>query len=482
MTITRRLASGTTQLTLSSGVARLLAVVTMPILTSLLSPQAYGVAALMGTVISLVSVIALVGIDVSYARAYHSAKPPSGAVIEHYCWRFAILSAMLTVVLGAVTWWLMSGESTDQNLGLLILLAFGIVFSVAHTMTQTRARLAGKYRAMALTTIAAGIIGPAASICIAVWWRQDAVALLLPMLLGYLIPVVLLGVPSIAGLTKPSDLSRREGVALIKIGMAGIVTAPMYWLLSSSDRWFLQHYHGTEAVGVYSIGYSVAIVGMMVNTAVMSVWLPEASREYEQDQERAKVTLGRLMSRLVAAMALIWLMAAAAGGDIVRWLANERFHASAEFVPFIAGGVFFYGLSQLALYGLVLVKQFKWAALWWFIGGLVCALLNLALVPRHGGIGAAITQSISFAFVAIGILVTSQAKYRLQLEWSRLITVMAMILIAGLFLAKPWGATASISLLMKFPIGIAVAYIAIWVMAPDWCGRGTEYLRRTGMA
>ena len=166
-------------------------------------------------------------------------------------------------------------------------------------MAQTRARLAGRYRAMALTTIATGIICMAASIGIAAIWRQDALALLLPMLLGYLIPVLLLGTPSIAGLAKPSGLTRNEGAALIKIGLAGVVTAPMYWLLSSSDRWFLQHYHGAEAVGVYSIGYNVGIVGMMVKSAVMSVWLPEAAREYEQDPARAQVTLGRLMSRLV---------------------------------------------------------------------------------------------------------------------------------------------------------------------------------------
>ena len=75
---------------------------------------------------------------------------------------------------------------------------------------------------------------------------------------------------------KRSRLTRSEGVALIKIGLAGVVTAPMYWLLTASDRWFLQHFHGAEAVGVYSIGYSVAIVGMMVNSAVIAVWTPEA--------------------------------------------------------------------------------------------------------------------------------------------------------------------------------------------------------------
>jgi O-antigen/teichoic acid export membrane protein len=472
------LVSATTQLTLSNGVVRLLSIVTMPILTAVLSPQAYGVAALVGTVISLVSVFALAGIDMSYMRAYHSTQPPCGTVVEHFCWRFAILAALPTAVLAAVGWWFIIRDSVELDSRLSILLALGIVFSVANTMAQTRARLAGRYRAMALTLIAVGIIGPATSIGIAIWWRQDALALLLPMLLGYLMPVLLLGAPSIAGMMKPSGLDRGEGAALVKIGLAGIVTAPMYWMLSFSDRWFLQHYYGAEAVGVYSIGYSVAIVGMMVNNAVMSVWLPEAAREYEQDPMRAQITLGRLMSRLVAAMALIWLVVAAAGGDIVRWLANERFHAAAGYVPYIAGGVFFYGVLHLANTGLLLAKKLNWAALWWFAGGLVCALLNLTLVPKLGGIGAAITQSISFAFISLGILITSQTMFRVHLDWGRLAMVLTIVMAAGVLMAQPWRQSAAFSLMLKMPVGLTVAALVAWMMAADWCVKGIEYLRR----
>lgn len=476
MTFARRLVTGSTQLALSNGVVRLLAVVTMPILTSLLSPQAYGVATLLGTIISLVSVFALAGIDVSYARSYHSTHAPNGIDVEHFCWRFAILSSLLMSTISAVAWVVITNNSADLDYWLALLLAPGIVFSVAHTMTQTRSRLAGRYQAMALVIIASGIIGPAVSIGIAVWWRQDALALILPMLLSYLIPTLLLGTPSAAALVKPSILNRDASVPLVKIGLAAIVTAPMYWLLSSSDRWFLQYFHGAEAVGIYSIGYSVGIIGMTINAAVMAVWLPEASREYEQDRELAKLTLGRLMSRLIAAMALIWLMATAAGGDIVRLLANERFHASAAFVPYIAGGVFFYGTSQLALYGLVLVEQFKWAAVWWFVGGLVCAFLNLLLVPQNGGLGAAMTQSASFAFIAIGIFATSQAKYRVRLDCCRLGAVLGLVFVAGLFLAPIWHTSPSVSLLIKFPFGVAVAAVTSWLIAPDWCDRGARKL------
>lgn len=480
MTLTQRVTSATAQLALSNASVRLLSLATMPVLTHLLPPSAYGIAAMIGTVISLVSVFALAGIDVTYARVYHSLQPPNGTDAENFCWRFAICSSLTGATGAAIFGWFLVRDfvELDHSLTLLVLLA--IVLSVVSRMSQTRARLTGKYRAMALATIAAGLIGAVVSLGIAFWWRQDAMALLLPVLSASLIPLLVLGAPSVADLIKPSGLVRGQGATLIKIGLAAIVTAPMYWILSSSDRWFLQYYHGEVAVGIYAIGYSIGVVGMMVNSAVISVWLPEASREYEQDQERAKYTLGRLMSRLVAAMALIWLTAAAAGGDIVRWLANERFHGSAEFVPFIAGGVFFYGTSQLALYGLVLVNKFKWAAYWWFGGGLFSTLLNLALVPRYGGLGAAITQSASFAVISIGILCTSQTKYRIQLGWNRLATVTAIILFAGLFLAQPWHVIAPLSLLMKLPFGIAVASMTVWVIAPDWCARGIKHLRQTG--
>lgn len=478
MTLTRRLATGAFYITLSNGVVRLLSIVTMPIMTSLLSPDAYGVTALYGTAIALVSVFALAGIDVTYVRAYHSNTPPCGYIVEHFCWQFAIISATIISLLAAITWWLLNRDHfSSLDNGWMIFLAIGIVVTPVHTMALSRARLANRYRAMGYAIIVAGILSPLTGIGIAVWWRQDAMALLLPMLLSYLLSILILGTPKAVQLLEPSKLPWHDKISLLKIGAAAIVTAPMYWLLSSSDRWFLQHYHGAEAVGVYSIGYSIAIIGMMLNNAIFSVWVPEASREFEKDSERAKVTLGRLMTRIVVVMALFWLMIAAVGGDVVRWLANERFHASSQFVSFIAGGVFFYGVSHLALSGLLLIKQLQWAAFWWFAGGLFSMVLNYELVPHYGGLGAAITQCASFAFVSIGILVTSLAKYRIRLEWVQLTLVLLIVLTAGIFLAQPWHPDAIASLLWKLPVGLLIALSAFWIIAPDWVFFGVSILR-----
>ncbi len=170
------------------------------------------------------------------------------------------------------------------------------------------------------------------------------------------------------------------------------------------------------------------------------------------------------------------LMVAASGGDLVRLLANERFHNAVDYVPFIAGGVFFYGTSQLALSTLILVKQFKWGALWWFISGVAAALINLILVPMYGGLGAAITQCISFAIVSLGILFISQLFFRLELDIGRLSFVIVIILISGFLMTPAWHIVPYLSLLFKMPIGLVVAAIVVRTIAPDWYLRGMSSL------
>lgn len=471
MSLGQRLVSGTTQLTVSNGIARLVTVFTMPILTSLLSPEAYGDAALIGSIISLVSVFSLAGLDVTYARTYHSTQQPNGAVVEGFCWQSAIFSALSVSLLVWAGSQLMGWPAAAQNPLVTILLALGIFLSPLNSLAQTRARLNSRYSALAVSLISVGLVGPAASIAIGVYWRQDAIALLVPMVLGYLVPLLLLGMPSPSVLVGSSRIRRSEGAALMRIGLAAIVTAPMYWVMTTADRWFLESLQGPEAVGIYSMGYSVAILGMMVNNAIMAVWLPEASREYERNPKAAMTKLGRLLSRLLAGMALVWLSVAAAGGDVLRWLANERFHQATVIIPYVAGGVFFYGVCQLAMVGLVLEKKLHSAAAWWLIAGLGSVLLNGQLVPRLGGLGAAVTQTLSFALLALLTLISSQRSYRMHLPWLRLGAIATLILMFGAFMIPSWHGVALISLASKFPLGVSATLLTMWIIAPDWISR-----------
>ncbi len=478
MSLARRLVGGTLQLTVSSAIVRLMSIITMPILTSLLSPEAYGEAALVGTIISLMSVLALAGIDMSYARAYRSNTPPCGLAVELFSWRFAGVTGLLAGIGAAVAWYFWLARSFALNPWLAVLLGFGIVLSVGSTMSQVRARLAGSYRRLSIAIVLGGVLSVLVSIGVAVLWRRDSMPLILAALTGYGVSLFALGMPRMSGLAAQSGLDNEQIAKLVKIGLAGVVTAPMYWILSSSDRWFIGHYQGADAVGIYSIGCNIALIGVMVNSAVLAVWLPEAAREYELDFEKAKGDLGRLLSRLVAGLALVWLAVTAAGGDVVRWLADERFHDAANFVPYIAAGVFFYGVAHLANVGLLLAKRLQWSAVWWLAGGVLCMAGNTILVPRYGGAGAAVMQALSFGFIAAGILGVSQRIYSLVIEWRRLVVVTGLVALAGVAMAPPWHAVPVLSLLAKLPLGLLSVLVVARVSAADWFSRGLDILRQ----
>lgn len=466
MTLTARIVSATAQLTLSSASVRLLSLVTMPILTHLLAPSAYGTAAMAGTVVSLVSVLGLAGMDMSYVRAYQSNSFQSDQNIEIFAWRY-VLGIGILLYIGVITAWQLVAEVFSLPGYLGGLLGIGIFLSLASTMAQARARINNRYRAMSISIVVSGLGVAAISLGVAQWWRQDELPLILSMGAGYLIPFLILGSPSPAQLVKSSGLSQLDRRKIFMIGLAGTVTAPAYWLISSSDRWFLGYFQDTTAVGIYSMGYSVAIMGMMANNAVLSVWAPETVKEFESNPGEAPVQLGKTAERLVAGFACVWLAITAAGGDTIRLLAAPTFHQGADVIPFIAAAVMFHGIIHIANAVFLLMKHLQRTVWFWIVGGVVSIALNLFLIPKLGILGAAISQACSFGVIAIGMVMGAQSIYPLQLNWPRLGVVLVGNCFMAILMFPAWASTPTISLLLKFPVGIVATIIALKVIVPE---------------
>lgn len=466
MSLSRRIASTTVLLAFSSAAVKILSFVTMPILTHLLSPTAYGIAAVAGTLIALVSVFALAGMDMSYIRALNANSQPSGPPVEVFVWRFALAAGLLSGAALIFSWRPISAIF-DLPSYLGTLLGVGVFFSLIRTMTQTRARLQNRFRALSISMVISGLCAAAISVSVAYWWRQDELPLLLSIVAGYLIPVLILGIPRISQFKEPSGLTRKDRVKVLSIGLAGIITAPAYWVLSSSDRWILGYFENAASVGIYSIGYTVAMVSMMANGAVISVWTPETVNEFENNPEHAQTQLGRVAERLVAGYACIWLAVTAAGGDVIRLLSAPDFHDAASLVPYIAGGLFFHGIIHLANAILLLMKRLNYSIKWWITGGVICVMLNFILVPSFGRLGAAMTQTISFGVIAFGIVIGAQKFYPLQVIWSRLMVILTGTVMMGIVMSPAWANSPVLSLLLKLPVGTLAVVIAARIVAPE---------------
>lgn len=163
MTLTQRITSATAQLTLSNAVVRLLSLVTLPILTHLLAPSAFGTAAMAMTVVSLISVSGLAGMDMSYVRGYRANLIQSSQGVELFAWRYT-LGAGILLCIGVIVSWQVIADTFSLPGYLGELLGVGVVLSLANTMAQARARLNNRYRAMSISIVVSGL-GSAAVSC-----------------------------------------------------------------------------------------------------------------------------------------------------------------------------------------------------------------------------------------------------------------------------------------------------------------------------
>ena len=262
-----------------------------------------------------------------------------------------------------------------------------------------------------------------------------------------------------------SDAERRS---ITRISLSGAILAPLYWVISSADRWLLGLMRDPTELGIYSLAASLVSVGLVLNDAVIATWFPEISRGFESSRGGSREALGREWLRIASFLAVAWLALTAAGGDTIRAVADSSFHAAAPLVPWLALGVAFYGMATLANTGPWLASDLGPTVAWWAIGTCTNLLLNVALIPSLGALGSALAASGGFAVTAIGLQWTSQQRVQIAIDRSRLLAIAGVMVAGGMLLAPPWAANPWLSLLLKLPVGALFAALSLELGSRGW--------------
>ena len=467
--LARTVITGAGLLAMAGGIGRLFSLVSSPILTRVLGPSPYGVVALLGTVTSFATTVALLGVDLSYSRYFLAADPERVHAVERFCWRFAAGTALAASAAAAAAWILGIHRELPESLAVMVVL--GTFLPAMNVMVTTRQRLIGSYGRIAVSIVVSGGVGVALSILLALIWRPDAWAILVGTAAGLAAGTVVAGLPSFGLFAKKSGLPAAYRWEILRLGLTGVVTAPMFWVMNSADRWIIGGWLGQETLGIYAFSINVGQMGAMLNNAITLTWFPEMLKAYEGSRDEAAEAIGQMWTRLAVGLLVVWLTVTAAGGDLIQLLASPRFHEGRGYVPWMAGGVFFYGLSGLATTGHAIRMDLRPVAFWWIVAAAANVVLNLFLVRPLGAVGGAVAACVSFALLAAGSMASSQKRFRLPIPWGHLGVLGMFVVVAGAAMAPSWSRFPLLSLAMKLPMGALFAVFLFRVVAPDWVER-----------
>jgi O-antigen/teichoic acid export membrane protein len=169
------------------------------------------------------------------------------------------------------------------------------------------------------------------------------------------------------------------------------------------DQWILGAVAGSRELGLYSVAVAWSSALFYLPTTLTAVQRPDLVRASREDASRRAALIFRAALLVTVIPALVMIVAAP---FLCVTLMGEAFRGSIDDLRFLTLGVF--GVVALKLLGNAITAQRRPGLASIAIGtGFVCTVvLDIILIPRYGGLGAALASGLAYTLggLIIGVI------------------------------------------------------------------------------
>jgi O-antigen/teichoic acid export membrane protein len=241
----------------------------------------------------------------------------------------------------------------------------------------------------------------------------------------------------------------RFGAPLVPGGIASLV-------MTSADRYFLQHYSTTAEVGLYSLGYKI---GLVMNLIVQAVQLAWPAQMFEIMKEPgAERKFSRILTIYVLGLGYVSLGFSILSREMLFVMTTPDYYSASSVVPLILISYLFYGVRYMTNMGLSRENKLKYASMAIMGTAVINLGLNYWLIPRSGILGAAWATLISYGVLLIANMLINLHFWKIPYEYLRMVKVgiiWVLIYIVSLQISTAniiWNIVFKLLLLVCFPI------------------------------
>lgn len=181
---------------------------------------------------------------------------------------------------------------------------------------------------------------------------------------------------------------------LLPIAMYGIpiaATSLSTWIINQSNKFIMNNISGFTDVAYVGVAYSVTLPLLMTIFSIITIAVvPRVIRMYE-----AKIDVRPIISRFTGYYILISIpvvtVMALYASDFVSLLSNAKFHEAYRLIPYFAFGTFFMGLADYTTLQYHLANKTYFDFIIKLLSGIANVGLTIKLIPIFGleGVGMA---------------------------------------------------------------------------------------------
>ncbi len=405
---------------LSVGLLPLTNLLLLPIYTRHLSPEAFGVLALLMVTSGVLSFLYDLGMINALFRRYFDHTPEAAddrRTVLSTAWMFmTVHAAVWAVVLLIAAHWLPPVGAQGHITGVVRLMVLSTLVNACADVPAAVLRLRERVRTFALVCLLrSGVLIAVTYTLVAVRGRGLAGVFESSLVAGgsALIPLVALTAREYA-----ARVSWAEFTAMVKFGLPFFPVLFFTWIIDFSDRYFLGILSTLDEVGVYTVGYKIGQIVLLAVKAFMVAWIPlmfSIARKPQAPEAFAKVFRYYLLGLSVLGLSIVlWR------GELVGFVAPASYHRAADIVPLVVAAYLCYGLYSFMLSGLLVTRDVWVQPATLATAAGLNAVLNWWWIPSFGMWGAAWATIVSYSFAAVATWAASQRRYPIPVEGRRL--------------------------------------------------------------
>jgi O-antigen/teichoic acid export membrane protein len=445
----------------------IIAFISVPILTHILSPAHFGYYALVGSSVAIA--VSLFGsLPMGIIRFYPAARGDEVEILVRTSfWSQVILVGGLAVVLLGLSRFLWPSNGVLQRLfdvGIWIVFLQAIFLFLVEVLRASRR--VGEYNWFNIWSKSFGLVS---GLVLAVYFDLGVFGMLWGIVLGFAtaLPVlwqrVFMGKSAIGPVSLPlvRDVAG-FGIPLV-IGNFGA------WVLRNFDRYLILSYFGAKEAGIYSAAYSIGDHSIALVAALFALSsTPLLTNVWEQEGREASQRVLSSVTRvylLVGIPAVVGLSVLAE--PVMTVLTGGSYSDGYPIIPWVVGGSFLLGLQQRFNQVLKLVKRTPEIMFWITFTGSINIGLNCWLLPVFGYQIAAWNTFLCYAILCVGQGWSSRRHFQWPFPWWTGLRsgLAAGVMLGSVLVLKHALSLSGLSMLcVGVPTGMLVYMVSVWLL------------------
>jgi O-antigen/teichoic acid export membrane protein len=208
---------------------------------------------------------------------------------------------------------------------------------------------------------------------------------------------------------------------LLRFGLPLVPASLAMYFMNTSDRWFIQHYHGDDALGLYAVGAKFAMLSSLAIETFRKAWWPLAMDSmHSEDGEKTFIFISNWY---VCSGSLFILILTFLSPWLVEFITGPNFHDSWPIVGILTWKGLLYGYFMICSAGIWKAEK-TYLNLYISLSILVVGLiLNFLIVPTYGIVGASVATVFTFFIWIVITSIVSNFHWRIKFNYFFIISV-----------------------------------------------------------